>query len=529
MSIIRKKNETQDTVLDATSPKIDVHSNIRLFPHQQALVAKMIAMESAPRTDTLFGVLKDPPGTGKSYPLLALMLYEKRQFKRTQNLLVIPHNIHQQWLKYIKDFSSELEVMSLMYYGDITALFHDARALFEYDILITTSTFYDMVTSTVRDINAYFNRVILDEIDSISFFTMSQIPAQSVWLVSASAELTKTGAYAQNVKKNGIMCDPLFIRRSINLPPPKVEHHTCYNEYVSILSQGVLGKDDLNSVYALNFAHFRFAYLRNEDTVTNSQQLLSAMFRDSALALFSNIDSIKSLERGAKYQTYLPPVLAKKFDEKGRLENTLNNIVSLIAGKKCPLCADSYDTLLRRVTTKCCSTMFHLDCLKTWLLKTCPGQCPTCCSDCSEQDGFTDSTQDIVSSPVACGLNDKMEEFKMILENEVSRPDFRILIFSDMTGTFLKVCPILKEREIQYAEIEGNQYTMDRAMADYKSGKKPVLLVDAQSYGAGMNMEMTSAVIIMHKTEREPQVIGRAQRLGRKDELHVHHLLYSCE
>src|SRR6478609_2854219 len=237
MNALKQRTESQDIVLDTSSPKLDVHAKIRLFPHQQSMVAKMIEMESTPRKNTFIGVLKDPPGSGKSFPLLALMLYEKRQFGRTQNLLVIPHNIHKQWLKYIEDFSDELQAMSLMYHGDITSLFYDARPLFEYDIIITTSTFYDMVTSTVRDIGAFFNRVVLDEIDSIAFFTMAQVPAQSVWLVSASAELTKSGVYMEYAKRNGIVCDPLFIKRSINLPPAIVEHHTCHNEYVDILKK----------------------------------------------------------------------------------------------------------------------------------------------------------------------------------------------------------------------------------------------------------------------------------------------------
>jgi SNF2 family DNA or RNA helicase len=551
----RQHTGCQDIILDTSSPKMDVHSNIRLFPHQQALVAKMIEMESSRHKETLIGVLKDPPGSGKSFALLALMLYEKRQFGRTQNLLVIPHNIHKQWLKYIEDFSNELNATSLMYYGDVTSLFYDSRILFEYDIIITTSTFYDMITSTVTSIGAWFSRVIFDEIDSISFFTKAQIPSQSVWLVSASAELTKSGVYMEYAKRNGIICDPLFIKRSINLPPTIIEHHNCHNEYVDILQTGdILDKEKMKSVHAVDFSPFKFEYLPNEDAISNPKQLLSALFRDNCLALHSTIDLIKTLEKGATYQSYLPEIFGKKINKKNALEKSIAKILSVLARSKCAICCDDYlppSTVVPRLraVTKCCGTLFHKDCIISWLKKI--PRCPKCCieyvnknkSDNSKNDNNNNDNSNNDKDndnllpdfePVKAGSisnisQDKMDEFGNILDKECARDNFRILIFSDMSGTFLKVIQVLKKKELDYTEIEGNQYTMDRAMNEYKSGKKPILLVDAQSYGAGMNMEMTTAVIIMHKTERESQIIGRAQRLGRTDQLHVHHLIYNNE
>ena len=541
----RKKKESlqQDVVLDVNSPKIDVYSNIRMFPHQQALTGKMIEMETK-RKGPLVGVLKDPPGSGKSFPLLALMLYEKRQCGKTQNLLVIPHNIHKQWLKYIADFSDELQAMSLMYYGDITSLFYDARALFEYDILITTSTFYPMIASTVRDIGAFFNRVVLDEIDSISFFTDVAIPSQVVWLVSASAEMTKSGVYAEYAKKNGITCDPLFIKRSINLPPPLTEHHTCFNEHVKILQQNILDETQLKAVYAVDFTIFKFHYLRNEDAINDAKHLLSAKFRDDALALHSTIDSLASLEKGAKYQTYLPQFLAQKVEMKDRLQAVVEKILALTGRQKCAMCLEDFASkhvrkeqtesgsiatlVTERKRGKCshCKTLFCLHCWDTWCKRT--PRCPKCSNEVTIDEIEEDiSPIEPIAEPT--GLKDKMDTFEDILAKEIQRKDFRILIFSDMTGTFIKVQDILKKHKLVSATIEGNQYDMDRAMNDYKNGKRPILFVESQSFASGMNMEMTTAVIIMHKSDREQQMVGRAQRLGRTERLHVHHLVYPNE
>lgn len=514
-------------VLDDRSPKHDVSGNVKLFPHQQALVHKLIEMEVKPRSQTFIGVLKDPPGSGKSYPILAMILHEKRTYGRTQNLIVIPPNIHEQWLQYIDNFSSELSARSLMYYGDITRLFYDARALFEHDILITTSSFYSMVTSTVRDIGAWFNRVIIDECDSIAFFTKDEIPSQAVWLVSASAELTKDGAYLKHTKSNTIMCDPAFIRRSIDLPPPVMESHPCYNEYVEILQQEIV--DDLGALHAADFTRFRFDYLRNEQTVTDARGLLAASFRDKSLALVAAKESIVKLEEGAKIQSYAVDEYIKTKAKLVVLTNELQNITKVLDGRKCPLCADTFTEETARGLPFCCRVRCCEKCLMDWVDKV--GRCPKCCQPLK----LSDISRDEAALPAPLPkkrkhlFRDKMDELSHILASERERENFRILIFSDYTGTLLRVRDVLTQQALPYAEIEGNQITMTRAINDFRSGKKPILIIDSQQYGAGMNMEITSAVIIMHKTEREAQIIGRAQRLGRVGKLHVHQLLYKGE
>lgn len=509
-------------ILDQSSPKLDVHSKIRMFPHQQALAHKLMDMEMQPKKSTFIGVLKDPPGSGKSFPLLALILHEKRTFGQTQNLLVIPHNIHEQWLTYISEFSDELNAKSLMYYGDVTSLFYDRRLLYEYDILITTSTFYPMVTTTVNDIGAWFSRVIIDEIDSISFFTTVKVPSQSVWLVSATAELTRNGAYMENAMQNTITCDPMFIKKSINLPPPIVEHHTCFNEYVQILQHDVV--KDIKSVYACDFSQFRFEYLRNEK-INSPKDLLSATFRDHCLGLHSVMDSIEKLQQGSTIHVSLVESLRLAVEKKEKFTEAIENIINLMARKKCPMCCDNFADKEKRIITPCCSTMFCSECMDKMKLLT--DKCPRCYTELPDELSVDENQ--VIPVPVKSALPDKMEEFETILGKEINRDNFRILIFSDFTGTFLEVQKILKKYNLKHAEIEGNQYTMTKAIKYYKTGRRPILLVDSMAYGSGVNLEITTAVIVIHKTEREHQIVGRAQRLGRMEQLHVHHLLYPGE
>lgn len=518
-------------VLTEKSPKLDVYADIPLFPHQKALVHQLVEMETIPRKETFIGVMNDPPGAGKSFPLLALILHEKRMIGKTQNLLVIPHNIHEQWLEYIKTFSKELTVKSLMYYGDVNALLFDARVLFEYDILVTTSSFYPMITDTIKNINAWFNRVIIDEIDSLSFFTNVKIPSQCVWLVSATALSTKSGAYKEQTKKNIVQCDPLFIKKSINLPSPLLDTHSCNNDYVEILYDDILSENA--PMFAVDYSFYKFEYVKNQG-ITSAKDLLSSVYKNFVLEILSLNDSVIKLERDVKYQTNLEKELAIK---KGKIITNTEKIAKILEktkDKMCAMCGDYFfnaktssvpHDLENKYTTKCCSGVFCKNCLEKWIEKI--GKCPKCLQDIKIDhiQVLTEKTLEIVKSP----KNDKIAEFQNILEQESSKENFRILIFSDYIGSFTSIYEILKTKNLKYAEIEGNQITMQNAIRDYISGERPVLLVESQQYGAGMNLEITTALVIMHKTSRESQIIGRAQRLGRKDRLSIHHLVYPQE
>ncbi len=56
-------------------------------------------------------------------------------------------------------------------------------------------------------------------------------------------------------------------------------------------------------------------------------------------------------------------------------------------------------------------------------------------------------------------------------------------------------------------------------------------MLNAQFFGAGMNLQMTTDLVIYHRfsNDMEEQIIGRAQRHGRKGALNVYYLLHDNE
>jgi SNF2 family DNA or RNA helicase len=127
--------------------------------------------------------------------------------------------------------------------------------------------------------------------------------------------------------------------------------------------------------------------------------------------------------------------------------------------------------------------------------------------------------------------NDKYQNLELILSSLQNKEDAKVLIFAAFDNTFINVIPILKKVGINYEYVKGNSNQIRCTIERYKEGNTKVLLMNTQHFGSGLNLENTTDMVLFHKfdTENEKQVIGRAQRYGRKDPLNVHYLLYENE
>ena len=68
-------------------------------------------------------------------------------------------------------------------------------------------------------------------------------------------------------------------------------------------------------------------------------------------------------------------------------------------------------------------------------------------------------------------------------------------------------------------------------MKQFSSGEKRVLFLHTESVGAGINLVEATHICLLHAMtpEEEKQVIGRAYRLGRTQELKVVRFLHDGE
>jgi hypothetical protein len=193
----------------------------------------------------------------------------------------------------------------------------------------------------------------------------------------------------------------------------------------------------------------------------------------------------------------------------------------------------------------CCKTFYCFKCISEWTINY-GGACCKCKTKITSNEMVT------VTKKRTKGKEPmKQEEGRSSSKNEIDGRELskeehvarliplilsqkkeatKILIFSEQDRTIDKITSILERLNvphIAYRRTSGS-YT---SIKKYITGDIPVVVLNSVSHGAGLNLQITSDIILYHKMtpELEKQAIGRAQRPGRTGPLTVHRLCYEGE
>ena len=104
----------------------------------------------------------------------------------------------------------------------------------------------------------------------------------------------------------------------------------------------------------------------------------------------------------------------------------------------------------------------------------------------------------------------------------------RIILFSQFTSMLDLIKPMLTERAIDFAEIRGTTKDRKTPVADFQSGKVPVIVVSLKAGGTGLNLTAADTVILYDpwwNPAVEAQAIDRAHRIGQTKPVFVHRLV----
>jgi hypothetical protein len=111
------------------------------------------------------------------------------------------------------------------------------------------------------------------------------------------------------------------------------------------------------------------------------------------------------------------------------------------------------------------------------------------------------------------------------------KKDGKFLIFSCYENTNDNIGKLLRDNNITYSKLLGSSGAINNIINKFNSKETSVLLLNAEYYGSGLNLQMATDIIIYHEMnkEMETQIIGRSQRIGRKEPLNIYYLLYENE
>lgn len=315
---------------------------VSLLPHQQALLY-CCGHEIEDRERKRCAVMNDPPGSGKTFVLFAMVCRDllvrgdgpstsggsfvrnASQKRKTppelskKTIIVVPFNIYTQWMEVGKrcccsDDGSELvRIKALVEYGDVSSLLFSPEVLRRNDVILTTTLFYPSISAAMQQQRYAVKRVVFDEVDRVSgLLSETLVPCDHVWLMSASLnnmmscvafgnviarELCgKDCARDVDVKSIAVRCDDAFVADSFRLPRPDITYVVSHKSRVDVMS-GVLSPEAMEALNACAYDSARLlehSGISCARVVSSPKELMQVLLRGRSEALYRLRDEIET-------------------------------------------------------------------------------------------------------------------------------------------------------------------------------------------------------------------------------------------
>jgi SNF2 family DNA or RNA helicase len=159
------------------------------------------------------------------------------------------------------------------------------------------------------------------------------------------------------------------------------------------------------------------------------------------------------------------------------------------------------------------------ECIVKWLSRS--NTCPLCRSSVTLKDltcltMVTDNVED----------KKKITKTQQIVKIINKKKNGRFIIFSEEDATYSLINKELIKAGISCKEIKGRSETREKTIKCFKNGDVKVIFLNSRNNGAGINLQECTDIILFHAMNHsiETQILGRANRIGRKVELYVHRL-----
>ncbi len=632
-------------MLNDTSPKA-LHPNninITLKQHQLAMLQRCIDIEN--NNENICGIMNDKPGTGKTFVVLSLINYFKLNKNSPQtNIIIVPQNIYTQWITSIEKFSSSLTYNKFIQYENIINLYMNPSILNNTDIIITTSSYYHIIATTLSSLNIKINRIFFDEIDTISNIVITKIDTDFIWFISASFNINYLGYYGDLIKNYDLenitcKCDEKFIDDNVYLEPPIKKYYVCNNLYIDNVLYNVISSKELKYVNSIS-------YIYEKERADNEVELIDLIIKNNKSKLDFNQYQVDDSNKNILHYNNCITNTDKSYNSYNELINKLNDniiqhkkyIIDLIENYQSSYkqsikyimddiidnyynLNNIYDVCFNHLTNK--NNSLELTNIITNIKKLIVNitNLLSLIDDMKDDnvmfyelwkistdyklyyENLMDEINnyiDIVNAPDEIEINNKRIEIsnKVINENKKTldiinenlnkinlddnindintnsqnisnineinekikmtgnlnitfeyfnenKKEFlknyilnlkdkntKVIIFADYSNVFHYIENICNEHNIKFIDLDkGNINEIDVSVNNYKFGDVNILLSNSTLFGCGMNFENADEILFIHNMNKnmEKQVIGRAQRLGRKTVLNIIYLQYFNE
>jgi hypothetical protein len=580
LRVIRDGTLYEDSVYDYPENIKTKIPNILLMKHQLQSIYAMSLLENKQNSEqkneyvvSEIGVLANKVGSGKSICILGLIakqpflcskdivkechgdmfVMENRSDRnvKSSNLIVVPsHLLRTVWVPYLKQ-------TTLSFVCVTKNNVYDAR-LSESTVVLCGAKYYNVL---MKHCDWVWSRVIFDEADSIPIPACAKPRSNFVWFNTSSLHnlifyqgyywnytdeglkrITTRGVvnqgYIRNTFRNLKDCsfiesivvkfNDTYLSDRLNLPPVVHHIHNCRRPYYlhvvnNIVSDCVLshihGNDMNGAMETLGCSSHNNNIISALLTQLHARLLKHRLKHNYLNQLQSSVSSHKELkEKIDKNINIVQHITEQIRTIHQRVEQILYDELRHV----CPICMEntSQDTTC---LFSCCLNLFCSTCVKK-VIDFNIECCPLCRTPIKYDHIFK------IFSNVNSGEENIIEKNDMLLKLLVNihneSTDYHVVVFAMYEESILSVQSTLYKSMIQFKTLRGNN--IQSILQWFHESKSGVLIVNAQLHGNGLNLFHITHMIMYQKftPDTTMQLIGRAHRIGKTSDLHVHTLEY---
>ena len=534
--------------------------------------------------NTNVGILGDKVGAGKTLSIVSLLSINKLSkkyptyfgnnnfsmqiYERCENLncnlIIVPQKLIIQWIDAFKH-ALNLNVYSIYANKHINELIKstidnteiktdsdkeldiakkieiDVDKINNYDVILVGNT---MIKNLLEYTNDYkWNRIIIDEACTIKLPTFYAYKFNFLWLISGTPYAINNRYSTHRIFKIFyemhdyykffiIKNNDNYINKSITLPKINRLKINCLTPAEINILKKLIPPSILQMINAGNTEQAIKTLNCNIDTTENIFQIITSKLLNSITNKKIELDAeMKKIylpvnEKEREHKIKIIETSIKKYEEKYA---DIHKKIYKLNNEYCPICMD---TFINPVIVNCCQNCYCFNCLALSMGSLNNNKCPFCRQLINKEDIHVISKES--NKIITCDKKvnkDKIEKMDKLLEIIQQKPDGSFIIFANYNDTFSKIENKLNELHITYHILKGQVTSINKYIAEFSNKKTRVLMLNAQYFGAGMNLQMTTDLIIYHRFDKymEEQIIGRAQRLGRTTPLNVYYLLHDNE
>ena len=502
-------------------------------------------------------------------------------------LIIVPHTLFRQWSDEITSKTS-LKVALMKTKRNVNSD-NFINEVMNADVILVSNTLYKDLYLRAEECNIRWNRIYIDEADTIeltSAILRKEANTNFVWLVTASFthllfpnsysvyigissynlykeantisnELVKMlektykplqASFYLNVHMrssrflseilNGshilrgnsvIRCSKEFIDKSISLPQlftlnilckPSISHTLVYDVISSNIRQ------------LLNAGDVKSALEQLGVKTENNNSLIDAV-NENKMKELERLEKTFEFKQSLEYssQAIKESALKNLQDKINYIKEQIANFRKRVENYKEDVCPICYDEPNDPLITNCCSRIFCAVCILQSLSRNV--SCPLCRASMNPSSLKKLSTENIIITNTNTiednnGPKKKVDTFFNILKEN---PKGKFLVFSRYDNSFSEILEGCKCRSLVAKELKGSKDMIASTLLQFKKGDVNCLLMNTIQMGAGLNITDATHVILLHAMshEEEKQILGRAYRVGRENELYFIKLLYPDE